>query len=290
MISSNDNNDDDNVSNESNELGLLYNDDNDSIDDIDDVIEDDDVKELREQFRIPRAITLKFDYYTRVIDTDTSPKELKLALVKKHHSLWAEYVYNASRVLADYIDTQKINCINKSVLELGAAAGLPGIIASLNGAETVIITDYGTDSEKDLIYAIDINIASIKQYITKATTVVGMDYIWGYSCDKFISFNSGKLFDIVIMADLIFNRSEHRKLLKTLKMTLSQNGECWCCFSHHDPHKRELDLAFFTIAEEEFGFIVSKEGQEQRQSYPFVEDDGRDNERGVVYIYKIVAR
>ena len=99
----------------------------------------------------------------------------------------------------------------------------------------MIITDYGTDSEKDLIYAIDINIASIKQYISKATTVVGMDYIWGYSCDKFISLNNGKLFDIVIMADLIFNRSEHRKLCQTLKMALSENGVCWVTFSHHDP-------------------------------------------------------
>jgi len=51
--------------------------------------------------------------------------------------------------------------------------------------------------------------------------------------------------------------------------------------------KRDKDMAFFTIASEEFGFIVSKEGQEQRQSYPFVENDGRDVERGIVYIYKL---
>jgi len=268
-----------------NELGLLYDDDNDSINDVI-IDEDDDVKCIKQLFNVPNHITLKFDSYTRVID-DVHPKELKLALVKKHHSLWAEFVYNASRVLADYIDTKKIICKGKCCLELGAGAGLPGLTAALNEAEVVIITDYGSDVEKDLVYAIDINIASINQYKTSNTNVYGMDYIWGYSCDKFIEKTNGKLFDIVIMADLIFNRSEHRKLLTTLKMTLAKTGECWCAFSHHDPHKSDKDLNFFTLASEEFDFNVEIIAQEQRKSYPFIENDGRDDQRGIVYIYKL---
>jgi hypothetical protein len=59
-------------------------------------------------------------------------------------------------------------------------------------------------------------------------------------------------------------------------------------FSHHDPQKRELDLNFFTLAEsEEFGFIVEKIDEEVRQSYPFVEQDGMDEQRGVVYVYTL---
>lgn len=41
----------------------------------------------------------------------------------KHHSLWAEYVYNAARVLADMIDkNDQIKCQGKKCLELGAGA------------------------------------------------------------------------------------------------------------------------------------------------------------------------
>ena len=267
------------------ELGLLYDDDNDSVSDVI-IDEDDDVKNIKQVFNIPKHITLKFDSYTRVIE-DANPKELKLALVKKHHSLWAEFVYNASRVLADMIDTKRIDTKGKCCLELGAGAGLPGLVAALNDAEAVIITDYGSETEYDLIYAIDINIAFIKQYMASNTNIYGLDYIFGNKCDSFFAKTNGKLFDIVIMADLIFNRSEHRKLLTTLKMTLAKSGECWCSFSHHDPHKSDKDLNFFTIAKEEFGFNVDIIEEVQRQSYPFIENDGRDAERGVVYVVKL---
>lgn len=276
--------------NDDNELGLLYgdNDDDNIIDNITELDgEEDDVKNIRKSFNIPNEIMIKFDSYVRIV-SDKSPQELKLALVKKHHSLWAEFVYNASRVLADYIDTKKIDCENKNVLELGAGAGLPGMIAGLNNASTVIITDYGTETEKDLLFAININIASIKNYIPSTSKVEGQTYIWGYKCDSFFNVTNGNKFDVIIMADLIFNRSEHRKLLTTVKLTLCPNtGVCWCAFSHHDPGKRDKDLAFFTIAEEEFGFVVEKINEEKRKSYPFVEHDGLDDQRGVIYIYTL---
>jgi predicted nicotinamide N-methyase len=42
--------------------------------------------------------------------------------------------------------------------------------------------------------------------------------------------NSKAKFDYVIMADCIFNRSEHRKLLWTVKETLSDSGVAICSF------------------------------------------------------------
>jgi len=44
---------------------------------------------------------------------------LRLALVSQHHSLWAEYVYNAARVLADRINDGRIDCRRMRCLELG---------------------------------------------------------------------------------------------------------------------------------------------------------------------------
>ena len=42
--------------------------------------------------------------------------------------------------------------------------------------------------------------------------------------------NLNAKFDYVIMADCIFNRSEHRKLLWTVKETLSDSGVAICSF------------------------------------------------------------
>jgi len=71
--------------------------------------------------------TLKYDTYQRSSSSCSSgpeassliPKELRLALVSHHHSLWAEYVYNAARVLADRIDDGRIFCRYMRCLELG---------------------------------------------------------------------------------------------------------------------------------------------------------------------------
>jgi predicted nicotinamide N-methyase len=74
-----------------------------------------------------------------------------------------------------------------------------------------------------------------------------------------------------------------------VRETLAPNGGvAWVTFSHHDPHKAEKDLNFFALAESaEFGFRVVKMEAEARQSYPFVERDGMDEERGVVYVYTL---
>ena len=83
-------------------------------------------------------ITLKYDTYRRTrgssrsshspgtasIQQEEEEEEeeeelLHLALVSQHHSLWAEYVYNAARVLADRIDDGRIDCRRMRCLELG---------------------------------------------------------------------------------------------------------------------------------------------------------------------------
>jgi len=94
--------------------------DNDTSFEDDDAIEED-------------PITLKYDTYLRtrgksssssIPATEASQEEeedqlLRLALVSQHHSLWAEYVYNAARVLADRIDDGRIDCRRMRCLELG---------------------------------------------------------------------------------------------------------------------------------------------------------------------------
>lgn len=232
--------------------------------------------------------TVKYDHYDRQ-SMRFAPQlsSLRLALVKKHHSLWGEYIYNAARVVADYIENNKIDVKGKNVLELGAGAGLPGLAAALNRAAGVVLTDYGSLTDRSLVAAIDINIDYIKEYCDSSTVIKGLPYIWGKSVNDLLLAQDAK-FDIIIMADCIFNRSEHRKLLMTCAMALRKTGIAYCSFSHHDPHKKELDLNFFKLAKEEFNFECTYKGQEQRKAYPFQEGDaGTLLARGIVYIYAL---
>lgn len=71
-------------------------------------------------------------------------------------------------------------------------------------------------------------------------------------------------FDVVIMADLLFNRSQHAQLLETCDRCLRKEngsdadaGAVWVSFSHHDPEKAELDMKFFTLATEK-GFVAKR--------------------------------
>eukprot|EP01038_Epipyxis_sp_PR26KG_P003953 gene3953-5669_t len=332
------------------------------------VIDDDDFGNLfgntySEENSKDEEVIIKFDEYYRQVSKETTdmdsrlnmdycngdstsnnestkaPSCLRLALVSKHHSLWAEYVYNAARILADKIDCGEINCFDKKCLELGAGAGLPGLICALNGSSEVVISDYGNAQDYSLIYAIDINIKMVLPYCS-TDKVFGVNYIWGnpveslldplhnyqsvtsngIQTDSFDQYKQSKLlnslelpptqyylsyftptseqnkmiisdesnkFDIILLADLIFNRSEHEKLLWTVKYCLKHEiGKCYVSFSHHDPLKKELDLNFFRLAKsEKFRFEVTFLEEQKRQSYPFTEKDGLDDERGIVYLY-----
>jgi len=233
--------------------------------------------------RVDHGFTIKTDSYVRSCAVHQrhvgQPKELTLSLLKKHHSLWGEYVYNAARVIADRLDSGEIDVKGKRVLELGAGAGLPGLIAALNGASHSVISDY---ADADLIRVIDLNIDAIAGYHTCSCSSVG--FTFGDSPE--VLTRGGGLFDVVLMADLIFNRSEHRKLLASLRDCLEpNNGQGWCVFSHHDPAKHLLDLNFFELARSEFGLTVTRMGEEERKSWPFVMKDGLDDKRGVVNIY-----
>jgi len=280
-------------------------------------------------------ITLKYDVYHR----SNAPEfpSVSLALVSKHHSLWAEFVYNAARVVADLMDHNEalieklcaIDVKDKKCLELGAGAGLPGLIAALNGASSVVISDYGHDFDLSLIYPIDANIAAIKPFLPKHTELCGVGYVWGYPPQQLILPNQyyellnasidisdyqhycqSKLshrivseqvhdenllisnedkFDIIFLADLIFNRSEHQRLLWTVWKCLKANtGICYVSFSHHDPQKAELDMNFFKLAQEApYNLEVQKIGEDVRQSYPFREQDGLDGLRGVIHLYTL---
>jgi nicotinamide N-methyltransferase len=154
---------------------------------------------------------------------------------------------------------------------------------------------YHSDSHTNhqLLYTVDI----LRGRYPSGTQVEAMPFIWGQDvqpllsstieCAHSTSSAGGKKFDVLILADLLFNRSEHAKLLKTCKECMADDGTAWITYSHHDPEKAALDRNFFKLAiEEPYNFKVTKVQQQQLVDL-FVCNDGMDKARGVVYLYHL---
>ncbi|KAJ3282708.1 nicotinamide n-methyltransferase, partial [Blyttiomyces sp. JEL0837] len=214
-----------------------------------------------------------------------TPAVFKLHLVGRH-SLWAHRLWNAGIVLARHLDKDKELCKGKRVLELGAAASLPSMIAALNGAEKVVITDW---PEPTLMNNI-INNAKVntpEQWEIGIISALG--YQWGQDLDPLLDLLPDKTrkYDAIYLADLIFNHTEHRNLLKTCVGTLEpETGIIYVYFSHHVVKWADRDDKFFELAKDEFGLEVEKIG-EVRASAMFPDDVGDLTVRETVHCYKL---
>jgi len=248
------------------------------------------------------------------------PRLLTLSLVGEHHSLWGHKLWNASVVVADMVDLQEIDVKDKSVLELGAGAALPSLLAGICGARCVVATDYAIDTDTHLVDNIRENLlrytqkegeAEERKESTWAGVAPGImhaeGHVWGQEVQQLLKHASAASaegsqaceeaeeivapcpgFDIVFMCDLVFNRSEHEKLLLTLARTLDKDGVCYVTYSHHDPSKAPLDMQFFELAAQPGPkgrppFRVEQVKMWQMVDI-FLEHDGLDEERGKVFL------
>jgi len=79
----------------------------------------------------------------------------------------------------------------------------------------------------------------------------------------------------LILADLLFNHSEHGKLVKTIRQTLTKTATARALvfFTPYRPWLLQKDLAFFDLAREA-GFAVSKIFEHVMDKVMFTEDPG----------------
>jgi hypothetical protein len=80
---------------------------------------------------------------------------------------------------------------------------------------------------------------------------------------------------VLILADLLFNHSEHAKLIKTVQLTLkkSPNSKAYVFFTPYRPWLLEKDLAFFDLARDA-GFTVVRTFEKVMDKVMFEEDPG----------------
>ncbi|CDO56561.1 hypothetical protein DV495_002306 [Geotrichum candidum] len=213
-----------------------------------------------------------------------TPTTLTMHLVGKS-PLWGHLLWNAGKATTDYIDKHRAELVTgKTVLELGAGAGLPSIVSSLS-ASKVVVTDY---PDPDLLQNLEKNrVASgIDPAISDRIAVEG--YIWGESIADLTKHlpNNEEKFDFVILSDLVFNHTEHHKLLKTSKMAVKpETGRILVVFSPHRPKLFHKDLEFFDIAtSDEYGFEILDKF-ELDYTPMFEEDDETKEIRGKVFGY-----
>lgn len=95
-------------------------------------------------------------------------QKINLRLVG-HNPLWGHHLWNSGRVLAQYFQEHPNFVADKDVLELGAGAGLPGIVAGHLAARRVVITDY---PDEDLVANLKWNVKENESLFTYPDTVM----------------------------------------------------------------------------------------------------------------------
>lgn len=240
-----------------------------------------------EDFRPPPPES-HFVEYERLNNKGT----IRLKLVGKS-PLWGHLLWNAGKYTANYLDEHAVELVKgKKVLELGAAGALPSLVCGVNGASKVISTDY---PDPDLMSHIQYNIDHCEGF-PEGTVVKAQGYIWGNDVNAlcYDDKEEGDLprevkeedkFDLIILSDLVFNHTEHLKLLKTCRDSLKSTGVGLVVFSPHRPHLLENDLEFFKTCEQ-FDFKAEKIACVNWKPM-FEEDEATAEIRSRVYCFKI---
>lgn len=219
--------------------------------------------------------------YERQNPPADEPAELTLRLVAKS-PLWGHLLWNAGRVSAQWIEQNRDYIKDRTVLELGAAAAVPSLLASLV-ARNVVITDY---PDPNLIQNIQYNIDLVKKSCpAKNLSLTAKGYIWGQDPQELFDCEgqNGEKFDLIIMSDLVFNHSEHTRLVETGLKCLKPDGKILVMFSPHRPRLYHKDLEFFDLAKEK-GFDV-EQIIEKRLNPMFEEDEETKELRSMVFGY-----
>ncbi|CAO1626337.1 unnamed protein product [Sympodiomycopsis kandeliae] len=252
-----------------------------------------------------------------------SEKDLRIHLLGAH-PLWGHHLWNASLDISRYLQSHADTLVKgKTILELGAAAGVPSIVCSREGAQKVVATDY---PDQPLI---DVLKKNLTENVKQSDVAIAQGYLWGSDpTESKHHLPEGKDgFDLLILSDLIFNHQAHPALLSSMDQCLSKQftsasvpasqfqeeyrlvhdeanplfpdqlpgGEftseapttpcVLVYYTSHRPHLAHKDMEFFTKAEQE-GWVVERVGRWTRDPM-FPTDAGSEIVRGTVNGFRL---
>lgn len=214
----------------------------------------------------------------------------------------AHHLWNGSRVISEWFEERPHEVSRRTVLELGAGAGLPSIVAAALGARRVVMTDY---PDPDIVETMERNVREneglgsagesqegAEKAVDGSTSwrdaLVARGFVWGADPRPLLAElpdgagdgKDEKRFDVLILADLLFRHSEHGHLLDTIRDTLrrSRDSKALVFFTSYRPWLQHKDLAFFDLARER-GFEVEKVLERMMERPMFVDDPGDEEVR-----------
>ncbi|KAL8649493.1 MAG: hypothetical protein Q9210_004362 [Variospora velana] len=217
-----------------------------------------------------------------------SGETLRLRLVG-HNPLWGHHLWNGAQVVTDYLYGHKESLVRgRNILELGAGAGLPSIAAAIWGAKNVVMTDY---PDEDLVVNMMINVDAATDVVPSSSSIIAVQgHVWGADAEPLLAnLPSGRRgFDTLVLADLLFNHSQHAALVSTIQATLSRspNAKALVFFTPYTPWKFDKDMAFFDLARQG-GFEVNRVVKRVMDKVMFKDDRGDELLRRTVFGYEL---
>lgn len=226
------------------------------------------------------------DYYpptpppTKQVFTMQCGKAITLHLVG-HSPTEAHTLWNGAKIISDYFEADPSRVRGKTVLELGAASGLPSLVAGLLGAGKVVMSDF---PDADIIATMQKNIDECDGTVDTPGELAGridaIGFVWGGDSEPLLArlAQPSSRFDVLILADLLFRHSEHGALVKTIRETMrvAPGSVAYVFFTSYRPWMREKDMAFFDVARRA-GFEVVQV-LEKKLDKPLFENDPGDIE------------
>ncbi|KAE8241216.1 hypothetical protein A4X13_0g7515 [Tilletia indica] len=139
--------------------------------------------------------------------------------------IFAHRQWRAGMILSDLLYTHPSLVHSKYVLELGCGTALPSFLSAYQGAEMVLTTDY---DEESVVRVLKENVGrAVKEVLRGGGKVRGVGYTWGHSPDDLFDYlpNGVDSFDVVLLADTLWDPLSHSDLAKSLSTTLSRKED-----------------------------------------------------------------
>jgi EEF1A N-terminal glycine/lysine methyltransferase len=120
-------------------------------------------------------------------------------------TLFATYIWHGARAIAEYIlHNFKDSIMGSSVLELGAAAGLPSLLCHLMGADFVCASDYPTEH---ILQVLKDNIDRNKT-ARYGGSIASAGYLWGTDAAGILDMNRGRKYDFILASECLWRHEQ----------------------------------------------------------------------------------
>ncbi|BGP17008.1 hypothetical protein JCM10213_000357 [Rhodosporidiobolus nylandii] len=136
------------------------------------------------------------------------------------NALFAHHVWSSGLRMAEALAEKRLVVKGEEVLELGAGAGIPGLMAARVGASRVVLSDY---DDAALIANLKSNIPlALPDSPALQARVTAIGHSWGEeeSLQALLAANSARPFTRILLADTLWHSEGHALLLTSLPRLL----------------------------------------------------------------------